>query len=74
MAADITTYLKSIRQARYGKDVREAIASGIETCYNDGKTGATDLQAREDIIELRDNFMTQDQFDTFWDDITKGDA
>lgn len=72
--ADIITLLQSIRQARYGKDVREAIASGIETCYEDGKTGATDLQAREDIIALRDDFMTQEQFDTFWDGIMKGDA
>lgn len=31
----ITDYLNKIRTAVFGRDVREAIASAIETCYND---------------------------------------
>lgn len=71
--ADIITLLQSIRRARYGKAVREAIASGIETCYKDGKVGATDLQARESVIslknELPDNLLA-DKCVAFFGDST----
>ena len=33
--AAIDRYIQQIREAIYGKDVREAIASGIEQCYSD---------------------------------------
>ena len=32
--ASIDTYLNQIRTAVYGRDVRSAIANGIEECYN----------------------------------------
>ena len=74
--ADIITLLQSIRRARYGKDVREAIASGIETCYKDGKTGATDLQARESVIslknELPDNLFADKRVAFFGDSTVAG--
>lgn len=49
--ADITEYLEQIENAVYGKDVRQAIHDGIEQCYEDGKAGAIDLEARQAIEE-----------------------
>lgn len=48
--SDIMNDLNTIREARYGKDVRKSIADGIETCYKEGKAGTTDLQARQDLL------------------------
>lgn len=48
--SDIMNELNNIREARYGKEVRESIAAGIETCYKEGKAGTTDLQARQDLL------------------------
>lgn len=48
--SDIMNELKTIREARYGKEVRESIAAGIETCYKEGRAGTTDLQARQDLL------------------------
>lgn len=45
--ATIIENLKKILEARYGKDVRQAIHDSIENCYNDGKAGSIDLQARQ---------------------------
>lgn len=50
--ADIQTYLDQIKNAQYGKDVRQSIHDGIKQCYEDGKAGAIDLTAREDIAAL----------------------
>lgn len=48
MARAIDQFLAAIRQAVYGKDVREAIASGIEQCYNDSTASAqkADIEAK----------------------------
>lgn len=48
--SDIMNDLNTIREARYGKDVRKSIADGIETCYKEGRAGTTDLQARQDLL------------------------
>lgn len=53
--ADINDYLKKILSAVYGKDVRQAIRDAIYQCYEDGKSGAIDLIARERI----DNLVSQ---------------
>lgn len=45
--ATIQDYLDLIKNAIYGKDVRQAIHDGIQQCYYDGKAGATDLEARQ---------------------------
>lgn len=37
----IVQCLRAIRQAVYGRDVREAIAEGIENCYSDVSNGVT---------------------------------
>ena len=50
--SDIMNDLNIIREARYGKDVRKSIADGIETCYKEGKAGATDLQARQELADI----------------------
>lgn len=58
--ATIRDYLSRIRNAIYGKDVRESIASAIERCYYDGKSGSIDLEAREslDVLTARvDNLV-----------------
>lgn len=47
--ADIRTILNKILSASLGRDVRQAIHDGIETCYADGKAGAIDLIARQEI-------------------------
>ena len=41
--ANINTLVAQIRQALFGKDVRESIAQGIETCYNDLVVHSKDL-------------------------------
>lgn len=50
--SNILTILNKILSAQYGKDVRQAIHDGIETCYNEGKAGSTDLTARADVKQL----------------------
>lgn len=45
--ATIQDYLNQIKNAIYGKDVRQAIHDGIQQCYYDGKAGSTDLEARQ---------------------------
>lgn len=50
--AGIEEYLDKIKNAVYGRDVRDAIHDGIHQCYEDGKAGAVDLVAREEIAEL----------------------
>lgn len=50
--AGIETYLEQIKNAIYGREVRQAIHDGIEQCYKDGKAGAVDLVARQEIAEL----------------------
>lgn len=51
--SNIQENLKKIREAFYGKEVRQAIHDSIHDCYEDGKSGATDLIARErlDVVE-----------------------
>lgn len=48
MARAIDQFLAAIRQAIYGRDVREAIASGIEQCYDDSTASAqkADIEAK----------------------------
>lgn len=50
--AGIQEYLDLIKNAVYGRDVRQAIHDGIHQCYEDGRAGAIDLVAREEIAEL----------------------
>lgn len=50
--AGIEEYLNKIKNAVYGREVRQAIHDGIETCYKEGKAGATDLVARENIAQV----------------------
>ena len=45
--ATIDQDLAAIRTAVYGREVREAIADGIEHCYNDGQ--AVVNQSREQV-------------------------
>ena len=45
--ASIQEYLDLIKNAIYGKDVRQAIHDGIQQCYYDGQAGAIDLSARQ---------------------------
>lgn len=47
--ANIVDYLNQILSAVYGRDVRQAIHDAIHKCYEDGKAGAVDLVARENI-------------------------
>lgn len=52
MASNIEQNLSKILSSKYGKDVRQAIHDSIHDCYEDGKAGATDLVAREQIANL----------------------
>lgn len=63
--ADIQTYLDQIKNAQYGKDVRQSIHDGIKQCYEDGKAGAIDLTAREDINALN-SALTKSNMDILW--------
>jgi hypothetical protein len=44
--SSITDFLNLISGARYGRQVRQAIVDAISQCYEDGRAGANDLQAR----------------------------
>lgn len=44
--AGIQEYLNKIINARYGKEVRQAIHDSIHQCYEDGKAGSIDLEGR----------------------------
>lgn len=50
--SNIEKLLKQILDTKLGKDMRQAIHDGIEQCYEDGKTGAVDLVARQRIDNL----------------------
>ena len=63
--ASIQEYLDLIKNAIYGKDVRQAIHDGIQQCYYDGKAGSTDLEARQrldsvepDVSSLKSRMFT----------------
>lgn len=58
--ADIETYLDTIENGVYGRDVRAAIVNAIRQCYADGKAGATDDQARQDITTIKNQIGTTD--------------
>ena len=49
--SNIEQNLAFILSSRYGEDVRQAIHDAIHDCYEDGKAGAVDLTAREQIQE-----------------------
>ena len=44
--SSITDFLNLISGARYGREVRQAIVDAISQCYEDGKAGVNDLEAR----------------------------
>lgn len=46
--AGIQEYLDKIKNAVYGREVRQAIHDAIQTCYDEGSAGSTDLTARSD--------------------------
>ena len=50
--ANIKDCLAKILSAVHGKDVRKAIHDSIYQCYKDGRAGAVDLVARNQIEEL----------------------
>lgn len=50
--SNIEQNLQKILSTRFGKNVRQAIHDGIHDCYEDGKAGAVDLVAREQIANL----------------------
>lgn len=50
--SNIEQNLQKILTSRYGKDVRQSIHDSIHDCYEDGKAGAMDLVAREQIANL----------------------
>ena len=53
--ANITELIKNIRNAIYGKDVRESIAGAIEQCYEDAsKSGNANME----VTDARGNYNT----------------
>lgn len=62
--ADILEILNTISNAQYGRDVRQAIVDGISQCYQDGKAGVNDLQARQ-LIENAISVNENQQSDIF---------
>lgn len=44
--SSITDFLNLISGARYGREVRQAIVDAISQCYEDGRAGVNDLEAR----------------------------
>lgn len=52
--ANIIELLQNILSARYGKDVRQSIHDAIKTCYDDGKAGVIDYEARAELPNKAD--------------------
>lgn len=50
--SNIQELLTSILNTQLGRDMRQAIHDSIQQCYEDGKVGAVDLVAREQIANL----------------------
>ena len=59
--SNIEQNLQKILSSRYGKDVRQSIHDSIHDCYEDGKAGATDLVARQQIANLVANEGSTDK-------------
>ena len=59
----IIDILNQILSARYGRDVRQAIHDGIQQCYNDGKAGSIDLEARQGIQTLESEIAELQKFE-----------
>ncbi len=55
---NILDLLKQILSARYGKDVRQSIHDAIYQCYKDGKAGSIDVDAREQLDEVKTHLDT----------------
>lgn len=70
--SNIEENLAFILSSRYGEDVRQAIHDAIHDCYEDGKAGATDLVAREQIANLVTNAGSTDK-DSELVDVRVGD-
>jgi hypothetical protein len=49
----IQELLQGIDDAQYGRDMRQYIHKGIQKCYEEGRAGETDLDARDrlDVVE-----------------------
>lgn len=59
--SNIEQNLQKILSSRYGKDVRQSIHDSIHDCYEDGKVGAIDLVARQQIANLIANEGSTDK-------------
>lgn len=68
----ILDYLNTISDARYGRDVRQAIVDAISACYQDGRAGVSDLEARR-LIEsaIGVNESQQADIDTLYAQIAE---
>lgn len=64
---DIVTYLNQIKNGVYGEDVRDAIHDAIEQCYNDGRSGSTDIVARRLINQISSAFNLSKFETTLWE-------
>ena len=54
----IQEILQGIDDAQYGRDMRDYIHKGIQKCYEEGSAGETDLVAREEIEEIRNDMLS----------------
>lgn len=48
----IEYYIETIQNATLGEDVRNAIVGALRKCYEDGRSGSTDLEVRERVSTL----------------------
>ena len=57
--SDIVANLKTIKNTKYGEEMRGAIYDSIKTCYEDGKVGNVEitLENKEDIAETVENWL-----------------
>ena len=72
--SEIETYLSQILSAVYGRDVRQAIHNAIEQCYLDGKTGAIDLLARQQLNALVASSAGITGATTLWEGYAAGEG
>ena len=72
--SNIEQYLADILAARYGEEVRQSIHDAIEQCYEDGRAGAIDLEAREDIAALDTRVETLENDTTTAAEVTYDDT
>ena len=60
VTATIQELLQGIMDSQYGRDMRQFIHDAIQKCYEEGSAGETDIVARDEIDEIRNDMVSSE--------------